>query len=74
MYYGGVVGWGFCGPECPIETDAWQDEDSTFIVKNSDVETWRMTAILVMIYTGCCLLIIGLLISLIVIFFGNSFL
>ena len=68
---GGIEGWGFCGPECPIEADAWRGDDNTFIVKYSDVETWRMTAILTMICTGGCLLIIGLLISLIVIFFGK---
>ena len=68
---GGMEGWGFCGPECPIEADAWRDDDNTFIVKYSDVETWQMTAILTMICTGGCLLIIGLLISLIVIFFGK---
>ena len=68
---GGWVGRGNCGPECPIEADAWRDDDNTFIVKYSDVETWQMTAILTMICTGGCLLIIGLLISLIVIFFGK---
>ena len=68
---GGMEGWGNCGPGCPIEADAWRDDDNTFIVKYSDVETWQMTAILTMICTGGCLLIIGLLISLIVIFFGK---
>ena len=68
---GGMLRFGNCGPGCPIVSDAWRGDDDTFIVKYSDVETWQMTAILTMICTGGCLLIIGLLISLIVIFFGK---
>ena len=67
---GGVLGFGNCGPGCPIVSDAWMDDDNTIIAKYSDVETWQMTAFLIMICTGGGLLIIGLLISLIVIFFA----
>ena len=63
---GGVVGWGYCSPECPIEADGWRDDDNTFIVKYSDIETWRMTAIITMISTGGGLLVVGLITTLIV--------
>ena len=66
-----MLGWGHCGPGCPIASDGWLDDDATFIVEYSDVETWKMTAVLTMISTGSCLLIIGLLVSLIVTFFGK---
>ena len=61
---GGVVGWGYCSPECPIEADGWRDDDNTFIVKYSDIEAWRMTAIITMISTGGGLLVVGLITSL----------
>merc|ERR1712048_1362768 len=57
-----LTAWGYCGAGCPIEADAWRDDDATFIVKYSDDETWKMTAFLIMISTGACLLVIGLLI------------
>ena len=66
-----MEGWGICGTECPIEADAWRDDDNTFIVKYNDIETWRMTALLTMIIIGGCLLIVGLITSLIVIFFAK---
>ena len=66
-----LTAWGYCGAGCPIEADAWRDDDATFIVKYSDDETWKMTAFLIMISTGACLLVIGLLISLLVICIGK---
>ena len=69
---GGLEGWGYCSPECPIEADGWRYDDNTFIVKYSDIETWRMTAILTMIYTGGGLLVVGLITTLIVMVCGLS--
>ena len=66
-----MLGWGICGPGCPIASDGWRDDDATFIVEYSDVETWRMTAFLIMICIGGCLLVTGLLVSLLVICFGK---
>ena len=67
---GGLISWGFCGPDCPIEADGWRNDDNTFLVKYSDIETWRMTAILTMICTGGGLLVVGLITTLIVMVCG----
>ena len=61
-----MTGWGHCGPGCPIEADGWRNDDATFIVKYSDVETWKMTALLIYIYITAFLLIVGLILTLIV--------
>ena len=61
-----MLGWGHCGPGCPIASDGWRVDDPTFTVKYSDVETWRMTAFLIYLYIISSLLIIGLIITLIV--------
>ena len=61
-----MLGWGHCGPGCPLATDGWREDDATFIVKYSDVETWKMTAFLSYVYITSSLLIIGLIATLIV--------
>ena len=66
-----MLAWGHCGPGCPIASDAWRGDDPTFILKYSDVETWRMTAGLIYLYITSSLLIVGLIITLIVILCGT---
>ena len=61
-----MVGWGHCGPGCPIEADGWREDDTTFMVEYSDVETWRITAFLIYIYITASLLSVGLILTLIV--------
>ena len=63
--------WGYCGSGCPIEADAWYDDDATFIVKYNDDETWKITAILTYISMISFLLISGLFATLIIIVFGK---
>ena len=63
--------WGYCGSGCPIEADAWYTDDNSFIVKYSDEETWKITAILTCISMISFLLISGLFATLIIIVFGK---
>ena len=66
-----MLGWGHCGPGCPIVADGWRDDDATFIVKYRDVQTWKVTAFLTYIYVILSLLIVGLILTLMVTLCGK---
>ena len=35
---GNVDSWAYCGPDCPIETNAWKTDDTLKITDNRDMD------------------------------------
>ena len=59
---GNVASWGFCGPDCPIEANAWKAEDTLKVTHDVDQKE-IMVALKLHGILASSLLLIGLMVT-----------
>ena len=62
-FFGNVASWGYCGPDCPIETNAWKTDDTLRVTHhNLDQKEMKITLKLLGVMSSS-LLLNGLMIT-----------
>ena len=60
---GNVASWGFCGPDCPIETNAWKTDDTLKVTHHYSDQKETMIAVKVLVIMASSLLLIALMVT-----------
>ena len=60
---GSVASWGFCGPDCPIETNAWTTDDTLKVTHHSLDQKETMIAVKLLSIMASSLLLIALMVT-----------
>ena len=60
---GNVASWGFCGPDCPIETNAWKTDDTLKVTHHIVDQKEIKIALRLLGIMATSLLLIGLLVT-----------
>ena len=58
-----VVSWGFCGPDCPIETNAWKTDDTLKVTHHIVDQKEIKIALRLLGIMATSLLLIGLMVT-----------
>ena len=69
---GNVASWGFCGPDCPIETNAWKTDDTLKVTHHYLDQKEKMTAVKLYGVMASSLLLIALMVKLLGIISGSE--
>ena len=59
-----MASWGFCGPDCPIETNAWKTDDTLKVTQNYFDQKEGMIAVKLYGIMASSLLVIALMVKL----------
>ena len=57
-----MASWGFCGPDCPIETNAWKTDDTLKVTHHNLDQKEMMIAVKLLGIMSSSLLLIGLMV------------
>ena len=60
---GGIEGWGFCGPECPIHPNGFTSDDTLKVTHHNFDQREIMIALKLLGIMASSLLLIGLMVT-----------